>query len=65
MHIQTSSETVVKQHKSINHKTKNKLTKKKKCYLCDKRFNKKETLNKHMKIDHKIVESKQETEKLN
>ena len=48
----TTSETVLKQHKRLNHEKKSKSTKRKVCILCDKQFNKEETLNKHMKSEH-------------
>ena len=55
----TTSETVLKQHKKLNHEKKNKSTKRKVCRFCEKQFNKEETLNKHLKTEHNSREQRQ------
>ena len=45
----------LKDHENIHHQTKEKKFSKKRqnCELCDKRFNKTETFNRHMRKEHK------------
>ena len=58
--FKSTSDIVLKQHKSLNHKTSQKtkkpnttVTKRKKCEFCEKLFNKEETLKNHVKKFHK------------
>ena len=45
----------LKDHENVHHQTKEKKFSKKRqnCELCDKRFNKTETFNRHMRKEHK------------
>ena len=56
--FKTTSETVLKLHKSTNHETNKQTqqirTKRKQCEHCDKKFNKDSTLNEHKQKIHKL-----------
>ena len=50
----TTSLTVLRQHKQLNHEKKIKNSKRKVCEGCSKQFNKEETLTVHMKKCHDL-----------
>ena len=52
----TTNENVLKMHINTNHKNEVNIRKSKRlhCNMCDKKFNKLDTFNKHMKLDHKL-----------
>ena len=54
----TTTETYLINHKETHHNPKMKVTsKRKKCDICDKKFNKESNYKRHMMIDHKEGQS--------
>ena len=55
--FKATSEIVLKTHKIMHHerKVEKKVSKRINCDYCEKRFNKKETFNQHMKKDHQAI----------